>query len=323
VTLFSVIIPFKKNNEYLKKSLDSFNAIDNCKLFNIILIPDEEFILKKNYRYKISIIPSGKISPAKKRDLGCQYIQTKYIFFIDDDAYPSKDIFDKALKIFEKNCNISSLVGPAITPKEENNFGKLSNIFFSSRFGGGFPDRYNESNNTYEVNDWPTVNFFIKKESYELINGFDTDIWPGEDTIFCEKLINNNMKILFDGSLVVYHYRRTNWSKHINQISNYGYQRGFLFRKQLKNSFNLKFLFPSLFMISVMMSLVNIYFQSFSLIVFNLLNLIYLFLIIFLSIYNKKNLLKLFLIFFISHNVYGYKFIKGFFSKNSKFLNQL
>ena len=323
MNLFSVIIPFKKNNKYLAKSLDSFNTIDDCKLFNIILIPDEEITIKKTYRYKITILPSGKISPARKRDLGSKYVDTKYIFFIDDDAYPSKNIFEKALKIFKKNPNISSLVGPAITPKEEDNFGKLTDIFFSSKFGGGFPERYNESNDTYEVVDWPTVNFFIKKESYELINGFDTDIWPGEDTIFCEKLIKKNMKILFDGSLLVYHYRRTNWSKHINQISNYGYQRGFLFRKQLKNSFNLKFLLPTLFMIAVILSLINIFFQSSFLIIFNLLNLIYLFLIIFLSIYNRKNLFKLLMIFFVSHNAYGYNFIIGFFSKKNKFLNQL
>jgi len=322
VISFSVIIPFKKNNKYLIKCLDSFNKIQDIK-FEVILLPDNKIDLENNYNFKIRVIETGKISPPHKRDLGIKNTKTDYIFFIDDDAFPSTDIFHKATEIFTNNPKLDCLVGPAITPEEDNDFGHLTDIFFSSIFGGGFPDRYKLSNKKYNVSDWPTVNFFIKRESFNLINGFNTNIWPGEDTIFCEKLVKNNMSILYYGKLIVYHFRRTNWKKHLNQISNYGFQRGFLFKKKLTNSLNIKYLLPTIFLFCTLFSLLNIYYLNWKFFIFNLVTLVYLIIIVIISLIKKKNILNLFLVFFLSHIFYGIYFMKGLFGKKNNFLKQL
>jgi len=79
-----------------------------------------------------------------------------------------------------------------------------------------------------EVDDWPTVNFIIKKEDFEKIGGFDNQYWPGEDTKLCLDIIKKlNKKILYIPELVVYHHRRAGLKKHLKQTGGYGLHRGY------------------------------------------------------------------------------------------------
>ena len=84
---FSVIIPFKKESNYLKKNLNALNQIKDNNLFEVILLPDEDFEIFEQYNFTFSIIPTGKISPPRKRDIGVKNSVSQYIYFIDDDAY--------------------------------------------------------------------------------------------------------------------------------------------------------------------------------------------------------------------------------------------
>jgi len=317
--LFSVIIPFKKKTKYLDKNLSEFNKI-KFESFEIILLPDYVFKLDYNYKFDIKVIPTGPLSPPQKRDIGVNKCQSKYIFFIDDDAYPSIDIFEKTLLVFENHKNVSAVAGPAVDPPDENKFGIISSTFFNSKFGGGFPERYSKNNKVFEVYDWPTVNLFIRRRDFEKIRGFNTKIWPGEDSVFCEKLLKHNMKILYSGHLFVYHYRRTSWQKHFKQVSNYGYQRGFFCKKYFNDFTKIKYFVPTLFLFSNLLGFINIFLFNKYLWVFNCFFLIYLFTVFSISLINKKNFFQIFYLFLVSHTLYGLNFLIGFFSSKARYI---
>ena len=206
-----------------------------------------------------------------------------------------------------------------MTPKKSNLFEKLSSFFYSHILGGGFPERYisiKRKDGNF-VNEWPTVNFLITKNLFDKIKGFGRDIWPGEDSYICKKIIKNGYRIVYKANLRVYHFRRTSFFKHLLQITNYGFLRGKLCREDFDLFRDYKYYFPSLWFMFLMLLLVFSFFNhNFNYLAFVLV--IYFFLIIIFSEkkYFKKDKSIIFfslIYFFLSHLVYGYNFIKSFF----------
>jgi GT2 family glycosyltransferase len=172
--------------------------------------------------------------------------------------------------------------------------------------------------NLRNVDDWPSMNFIVTRNLFQKLKGFNEKYWPGEDSKFCEKIILNKKKIQYMPKLIIYHYKRSNFFKHIKQIFKYAYHRGIFFRQNDNNSKKIKYLIPSFFLSYLFFLLINInnnllgfYIPLF---LFLLLNIIEIILLIKKKIY-FENLIVIFLI-IINQIVYGFGFIMGL-TKNS------
>ncbi len=314
---FSIIIPVKELNDYLLESVPKILSM-NYSDYEIIILPNEKSkkIPKKFKNKKVRIIPSGRVSPALKRDLGAKKAKGEYLAFLDDDAYPKKDWLKIAEKSLKKEVCV---VGPAITPKKDSVFQKVSGLFFETIAGGGMSYRYISASKSFYVDDYPTVNFIISKKVFWEVGGFDNNYWPGEDTKICLDLINKGHKILYNPNLIVYHHRRPIFLPHLKQVGSYGKHRGYFAKKFPKTSFRITYFIPSTFFIINIFLFLSSFFNPLFFQTWIIMTIIY---FLFFTIIILKKTLNPFLILltiitsYLTHLIYGAMFIKGLLTKN-------
>ncbi|MDD4938262.1 MAG: glycosyltransferase [Candidatus Shapirobacteria bacterium] len=309
VPFFSIIIPVRKSNPYLKETIKQLKK-QTFKQFETLIITD-----------KIS----GSANPAEKRNLGAKMAKGQYLTFLDDDSYPNKNYLKNIFKIIQKHPEYSGICGPCLTPPKDNIYQKASGLMWSSYLGSGGAGSYrNNISPSRFVDDFPSVNLTVKKKDFQTIKGFDTSYWPGEDTILCLKLTKKlHKKIFYHPSVIVYHHRRSVIIPHLQQITRYAIHRGFFAKKFPETSLKIGYIAPSLFVIYlIILTIINqINYQ----LIFNIPLYLYLLILIFtlfLFIFQKnkfKTSLLAMITIPLTHIYYGILFLHGFFKKDIKF----
>lgn len=328
--LISIIIPLKKINDYI---VEATNAIlkQTYQNFELIILSDDytEKELENNiFRDKKIIIKStGNIPPAKKRDIGVKLSKGKILSFIDDDTYPEVNWLNNAIRAME-GYNVEALGGPATNTERDNFFKQVSGIIYSSRLmSGKYIFRYIPQKVQY-VYDYPSCNFFVSRELYYKAGGFNSDYWPGEDTIICNNILKQGKKILYSPEVLVYHHRREFFMGHYKQLRGYGWHRGYFARNIGGNSLHISYFIPSIFTLYFILYfpffiLINNYknilpidYKILSIII-SIPNMLYFTLLLF-STFSTFSIAKgvfKFIGIFASHIIYGLYFFAGFFSK--------
>lgn len=312
---FSVIIPLKKCNAFLEENIKAL-INGSYKNFEVIVLPD--FKEKKTFP-KTKIISTGGVGPAEKRDIGAKKAKGEILAFIDDDAYPSKDWLKNAFDLFHKR-KVAVVCGPGVTPPSDSLFQKVSGAFSSALLGGGpYTYRFTPQKER-EVDDYPSMNFLVRKTDFWKVKGFDTNYWPGEDTKFCFDLTKKyKKKILYHPSVLVYHHRRAIFKQHLLQNGRYGLHRGYFARILPKTSFRISYFLPSAFLIGFFSLPFLIFFNKHLFFVDFFFVSFYFFLLVVSAIsafIREKNIgIALLLIptIMLTHLFYGAQFIKGFF----------
>lgn len=316
----SIVIPVKKINDYLRQETIPSILKQTYKNFEIIILSDKK---TKEKFSQTRIIPTWpKTGPADKRDIGAKKAKGEILAFIDDDSYPDKCWLKNALKIFKESGEITGVCGPTLTPPHNNLRQKASGYVWSTWLGSGGAGTYRCAvSPRREIDDYPTVNFLVKKRDFWKVGGFDSHFWPGEDTRLCLLLTKKlKKKIIYDPKVLVYHHRREVFRPHLKQISRYGIHRGHFARILPETSLRIGYSMPTLFVLGLIVG----FFLSFVHLIFKIIYLsaigTYLILlsITAIQVYLKEKNLKLALLvipsIFITHFVYGILFIKGFFS---------
>ncbi len=308
----SVIIAVKKDNPNLRECIARLSKIA-YQNYEILVLPDEAFVLdQKNLR----IIPTGNCLPAKKRDVGAENACGEILAFIDDDAYPSENWLDEAVKDFE-DLNVGAVGGPAVTPPNENFKSRAGGYVYASwMVSGNFSYRY-IIGKKQAIDDYPSCNLLVRKEIFKDIGGFKMNFWPGEDTFLCLEIIKKGKKIIYEPGALVFHHRRPLFLSHLKQISSYGLHRGYFVKRFPENSLRWQYFIPSLFLIWFLFGLL-FSFVSYSFGLFYLFSIILYSAIAFLSSKHENDPKMTFLVFsgtFLSHLSYGLFFIIGLLSK--------
>ena len=256
---YSFIIPIKEINDYVREAVPKILEIARDD-FEIIIYPNKGCATNETWP-KTRQIESDR-RPSVKRSRAMVDAQGDFLIFIDDDAYPQKNILDILDEDF-KNEEVAAVGGPAITPADDSFLQKVSGAVYLSYLSGGFPERYTPLGKKKFVSDWPSVNLTLRKKIFLEVGGFDCDYWPGEDTKLCLDIIKNiktNNKILYDPRIIVWHHRREGLLRHLKQIAGYGIHRGFFAKKFPKTSFQLKYFIPSAFFLFVVFGAVLSFF---------------------------------------------------------------
>lgn len=337
---FSVIIPTRNLSYYLLfENLPAFDKQISHN-FEVIVLPNEsslyDLTLIKKYRW-LRIIPTGKITrPADKRDIGVDKAKGEIIAFIDDDAYPSPDWLTNAENLF-RDPALAAASGPGVLPEHTDRSEQMFDAVLTSVFGSGWITYRFTPGKKVWVDDYPSMNFFIKKKVFLELGGFNNDYWPGEDSKLCNDLLKKKKKrVLYDPRLLVYHHRRNSLKGFLKQHANYGFHRGAFFSHGDENSRHVSYLIPTFFLIYlvilVMASFMLLLFRSnrFLLISYFLFlspfilyfwALLYLF---FKTLIKTKSLLiasGASVTLFLTHLTYGILFINGFLTGKNKKTN--
>lgn len=245
----SIIIPVKAINDYIREAMQYYAELDYDN-YEILIFPDEE---SGETFPNARIIPSGPVGPADKRDMALQYARGEIFAFIDDDAYPRKDWLKNAIHYFD-DPEVGAVGGPAVTAPEDNVWQQASGkVYESFLCSGGFTYRYIPQAER-EVVDLPSVNLIVRKDIFELIGGYDSNYYPGEDTKLCLDIVQKaGKKILYSPDILVYHHRRSMFAGHLRQATNYAKHRGYFAKVLPETSRKLAYFIPSLFTLGLVL----------------------------------------------------------------------
>lgn len=249
--LVSIVIAYPAPSDQLDECLAGI-AKQNYQNYEVILLPD--FKHEKPYNTdnsKLKIIPTGKIRPALKRNMGIDAAKGEIVAFLDDDAFPTDDWLRKAVVHFSDE-NISAVGGPATTPPNDSFMAQMSGRVYANKLvSGNYVYRYIPER-VREIEDYPSCNLFVRTDSLRELNGFNTQFWPGEDTFLCMDIVNKLKKtIIYDPWVHAYHHRRRLFLPHLRQIGRYALHRGYFARKFPATSRKLSYFIPSIFVMGL------------------------------------------------------------------------
>ena len=252
--LVSIVIPCPKRTWMLDEALAAV-AKQTYGDWECIVLPDEEDVSRGSGAgsedecadSRIRFLPTGKIRPAEKRNLGIREAKGEIIAFLDDDAYPDAHWLEYAVRYFTEP-SIGAVGGPGVTPPGDTFLARLGGrVYDNLLVSGNYRYRYKAGGVRRDVEDYPSCNLFVRKDLLEKIGGYRTDFWPGEDTLLCKDILDNWKRIVYDPWVVVYHHRRPLFLPHLRQLGRYGFHRGYFAKRFPSNSLRLSYFIPSAF----------------------------------------------------------------------------
>lgn len=246
--LVSIVIAYPAATTYLDECLNGI-ARQYYTNFEVILLPDEAS--NRKWPSYAREIPTGRIRPAEKRNLGIKHAKGEIIALLDDDAAPLEKWLQQAIPYFSAK-DIAAVGGPASTPPNDPYMSQLSGKVYATRLVSG-PYRYRyEPGIVQDVDDYPSCNLIVRTDVMNQLGGFRTDFWPGEDTYLCLDITRKlNLRIVYDPRVEAYHHRRKLFLPHLRQIGRYAMHRGYFAKRFPETSRKLSYMLPSIFTFGV------------------------------------------------------------------------
>jgi glycosyltransferase involved in cell wall biosynthesis len=250
----SVVIACPAPSPYLTECLNAL-AHQTYPYFEVIVLPDAATSVG-DYPFPLQVIPTGKTRPAEKRNLGIQKAKGEIVAFLDDDAFPIANWLEHAVKYFTLP-DVGGVGGPGVTPPGDPFMAQAGGCVYANLLvSGNFRWRYIGDRVRSNVDDVPSCNLFVRRETLLAINGYRTDFWPGEDTILCIDIVFGQKKrIVYDPWAIVYHHRRPLFGPHLRQIGRYALHRGHFAKRFPSTSLRFSYLIPTLFVLGLVVGL--------------------------------------------------------------------
>lgn len=242
--LVSVIVAYPAPSAYLDECLEGISRQTYAN-YEVILLPDVKS--GRSFPPGVREIPTGKIRPAEKRNIGAEAARGEILAFLDDDAFPAEDWLRRAVVYFGDPA-VAAVGGPAVTPPADSYMAGLSGRVYANRLvSGQYRCRY-VPGLVRDVDDFPSCNLLVRSGVMKEAGGFRTDYWPGEDTYLCRDIIHKlKLRILYDPRVLVFHHRRALFLPHLRQIARYALHRGYFARHFPETSRRLSYAMPTLF----------------------------------------------------------------------------
>ena len=221
----SIIIVNYNGVIYLKNCIDSIKKHTKGINYEIIIVDNASTdnsvsLIKENYGNDVILIPSEtNLGFSKGNNVGAKNATGDYILLLNNDTVIQDDLilaFEKlqeanvgalGIKMFGKNKEYRNSVGYFPNPL------RLLKLYKLYKMDEGFA-KGDFSKNSYEVN-WIEASFLIvKKNVWDLIEGFDEDYFMYvEDIDLCKKIHLMNFRVIYLPSLKYIHFGGYNVSR--------------------------------------------------------------------------------------------------------------
>lgn len=202
----SVIIPSRNVDYLLEECVQKIRLLyPNVK---IVLIIDD--ILQDDYKKfdsNVFILKSEEYTMSAKRNLGVDFVDTKYIALIDSDAFPDENWLENALAFLENNQGYSAVTGCQMNYPDDLLTQKcLRFLRFSPLFSHDewFKVIDLDTKET-DCSEFMTSNVVIRRETYKTLNGMRADLYLAEDNEFSQRMFQSGYKIRFMPNVKVFH----------------------------------------------------------------------------------------------------------------------
>lgn len=245
----SVVIACPKNSHLLEEAVEALGKQIPAPQ-EVLVLPDEPS--GRDWPAFVREIPTGKVLPSDKRNIGIREAKGEIVAFLDDDARPLEGWLAHALPYFS-DPEIGAVGGPAVTPPEDPFLAKLSGrVYENALVSGSYRRRYRPTR-VCDEDDLPSCNLLVRRTLLQKIGGFNTAYWPGEDTILCLDITHRQKaRMIYDPWVGVFHHRRPLFLAHARQVGRYASHRGFFCKKFPETSRRLSYMLPSLLLLGTL-----------------------------------------------------------------------
>jgi len=311
----SLIIPVYNRPDEVDELLESLSKQDFTEDYEVVIIEDGSTIDCKSVietypNLNISYFFKSNSGPGDSRNFGMRNAKGDYFIILDSDCILPKDYLSQVKKSL-LNDYTDCFGGVDDANHNFSDIQKAINFVMTSAITTGGIRGGSEKLIKFQPRSF---NMGISKKAFEVSGGF-RNIHPGEDPDLTMRLWNLGFETRLFKNVKVYHKRRISWSKFRTQVHKFGKARVILnvwHPKYIK----LTFLFPSLFLIGFILSVVMALFGSgFFLSLYAL----YFFICFILSAVQNKSLrIGLLSVYAVGIQFYGYGtgFLKAFYKIN-------
>ena len=205
----NIIIPAIKQDEELLKCLKEINKISYNNFFVTIILDQSTKEKLPKVKYKINKLIVGKINMSKKRNMAARKFNSKYIAFIDSDAYPNKNWLKLGVKYLKQKKG-EVVGGPSLPFPDEDYSEKICYFSKRSYFVSGYLN-FRKYKAKKRYCDWlESCNLIMTKKFFLKNGGMDVKRYTGEDKEFFERVRKKNpdLKVFYSPDLYVYHRDR-------------------------------------------------------------------------------------------------------------------
>lgn len=201
----TVLIPsrtYDQNLSYCIKNIRKY-----YKKICILIVLDKIQKIKKDK--KIKILVSGNKSIGFKRNLGVRNCKTKFICFIDSDAYPKSKWLDDVHKVFKKYKKVGIIGGPNLSPKtldiEKKLVSRSRKLSFVTL---NTITKSKKKNENVCINFLPSCNMIVRTDLYKRVKGMYENLYSGEEISLNKNIRKLGYKIMFCPNIFVFHKDR-------------------------------------------------------------------------------------------------------------------
>ena len=319
----SIIIPCRNEEKFIVNTLDSIiNGSYLLENMEILIVDgmsnDKTREIVKEYEKKysqIKLVDNPEKTVPYAMNYGIQQAKGDIIIRLDAHSIYPKDYVEKLVYWIEK-LNADNVGGVwDTTPANDSLEAKAIALATSHPFGIG-DAQYRISNKTkpYEVDTVPFGCY--KKEVFEKIGLYDTDLTRNQDDELNARLIQNGGKIFLIPDLKIKYFARDKFSKMFKMFYQYGYFKP-LVNLKLKQPATIRQFVPLLFVLFLIGGSILSFVSKIFLYLFLLGLLIYFVVNLFVAfkIAKREKNVRLFpyliISFFLIHLSYGMGYLRG------------
>ena len=262
---YSFIIPVYNRPDEIQELLSSMKKLNFSKPFEIVIIEDgsnftsEHVVSKFQKKLNISYFKKQNTGPGDSRNYGMQKAKGNYFLILDSDCILPDNYLKKVDESIIKNF-IHCFGGPDAAHDSFSDIQKAINYVMTSFFTTGGIRGGKKSVGKFQPRSF---NMGLSKEAFIETQGFGK-IHPGEDPDLTIRLWKKGYETRLIKEAYVFHKRRISWVKFYDQVKKFGKCRPILntWHPETKK---ITYWFPTLFDIGVILSLISLFFSSYTL----------------------------------------------------------
>jgi glycosyltransferase involved in cell wall biosynthesis len=259
---FSLIIPVFNRPDEIDELLASLSVQAGTRSFEVVIIEDgssitcKDVVLKYEDKLSISYYFKENSGPGDSRNYGMQRAKGEYFIILDSDCILPPQYLESVTQNLEQEF-VDCFGGPDAALDSFSDVQKAINFTMTSFLTTGGIRGKSEKIEKFQPRSF---NMGLSKAAFEASGGFG-NIHPGEDPDLSIRLWKMGYSTKLFTSSYVYHKRRINWQKFNIQVNKFGKARPILdlWHPEYKKAV---FLFPSLFIsglaISLILLLINV-----------------------------------------------------------------
>lgn len=261
---FSLVIPVFNRPHEIQELLESLTQQKYTQQFEIVIVEDGSSVTCKDVvnsyegKLMISYYFKDNSGPGDSRNYGMRVAKGDYFIILDSDCILPPHYLESIAENLEKEYT-DCFGGPDAAHDSFSDVQKAINFTMTSFLTTGGIRGKSEKIEKFQPRSF---NMGISKQAFQGSGGFG-NIHPGEDPDLSIRLWKLGYATKLFKDSYVYHKRRIDWEKFYIQVNKFGKARPILdlWHPEYKKAV---FLFPSLFMfgliISLILLLINVHF---------------------------------------------------------------